>query len=247
MMALDYYEYTGDETFAIQTMLPIAKAGMTFFDKHFTRDANGKLLLDPDNAIEQYWKVHNPAPDIAGLRAVLARLIALPNSLVDDATRTAWSFFLSEIPVLPIGTRNNKTVLLPYTGPQTANGRNGENPELYAIFPFRLYGIDKPDLEMAINTFNERIMKMSGCWHQDLVQSAMLGLANVAKDNVTINFTQKDFRQKFPAFWTAANDYAPDQDNGGMGEVGLQHMIMYNDGKKINLLPGPKVGTVISS
>jgi len=77
MMMLDYYDYTGDAAFARTTMLNVAAAGITFFDQHFPRDKQGKLLLDPDNAIEMFWKVHDPAPDIAGLHAVLTRLLAL--------------------------------------------------------------------------------------------------------------------------------------------------------------------------
>jgi hypothetical protein len=70
-MMLDYYAYTGDKAFVTKTLLPMADAGVTFFDQHFQRDANGKLQLDPDNAIEMFWKVRNPLPDIAGLRYVL--------------------------------------------------------------------------------------------------------------------------------------------------------------------------------
>lgn len=237
MMMLDYYEYTGDTDFAMQTLLPVAKSGITFFDKHFKRDDSGKLLLDPDNSIEMYWKVKNPAPDIAGLRAVLSRLIALPESLVDNATRTAWESFLAQIPELPIIINGNIKKLLPYEGPQTIPSHNSENPELYAVYPFRIYGLAKPDLQVALNTFNARKQTFKGCWSQDPVQAAMLGLSNIAKDYINFNLTRKDPRQKFPAFWEKANDYAPDEDNGGNGENGLQQMIMQVDGKKIILLP----------
>ena len=90
MMMLDYYDYTGDTSFARNTLLPIASAGTTFFDKHFGRDIMGKLLLDPDNSIEMFWKVRDPAPDIAALHAILPRLIHLPGTLVDAAQRDAW-------------------------------------------------------------------------------------------------------------------------------------------------------------
>jgi len=243
MMMLDYYEYTGDTDFATNTLLPVAKSGITFFDKHFKRDDSGKLLLDPDNSIEMFWKVKNPAPDIAGLRAVLARLIALPESLVDNATRTAWSNLLIQIPELPTAVSNGvKTTLLPYEGPQTVPSHNGENPELYSVYPFRIYGLDKPDLQLAVNTFNARKQTFKGCWSQDPVQAAMLGQSNVAREYITFNLTRKDARQKFPAFWEKANDYAPDEDNGGNGENGLQQMIMQVDGKKIILLPAWPVG-----
>ncbi|MDP4238851.1 MAG: Ig-like domain-containing protein, partial [Bacteroidota bacterium] len=233
MMMLDYYEFTGDVDFAKQRLLPVATAGITFFNKHFQRDTNGKLLLDPDNSIEMYWKVKNPAPDIAGLRAVLPRLIALPESLVDADTRLGWMNFLKEIPELP----QTATVLLPYQGDQTAIARNSENPELYSVYPFRLYGIGKPNIQLAQSTFNARKCTFKGCWSQDPVQASQLGFASVAKNYVNFNLTRKDAQQKFPAFWERANDYSPDEDNGGNGEHGLQQMIMQTDGKKIYLLP----------
>lgn len=242
MMMLDYYEYTDDKKFAKETLMPVASAGLTFFDQHFTRDAQGKLLLDPDNAIEMYWKVHNPAPDIGGLQAVLARMIALPGDLVTAAERKAWERMVKELPELPAGIRNGRNALLPYTGPQTARNRNSENPELYAIYPFRLYGLGLPDLQLAVDTFKTRKMTQMGCWVQDPIQAAMLGLADVAKKYTVFNLTRKDPGLKFPAFWIHGNDYQPDEDNGGNGENGLQQMLMQNVGRKILLLPAWPAG-----
>lgn len=237
MMMLDYYEYTGDKKFAKETLLPIASAGVQFFDQHFSRDAQGKLLLDPDNSIEMFWKVHNPAPDIAGLHAVLNRLIALPDNLIDGKTKADWQRVYNELPDLPTGEKDGNPVLLPYTGPQTVHGHNLENPELYAIYPFRIYGLSKPGLQIAINTFNARKFKDKGCWVQDPIQAAMLGLTNDAQAYVTFALTRKEPTLKFPAFWATGHDYAPDEDNGGNGENGLQQMLLQTEGKKIILLP----------
>jgi len=242
MMMLDYYEYTGDKAFARKTLLPVATAGLQFFDQHFGRDDSGKLLLDPDNSIEMFWKVHDPAPDIAGLHAVLSRMMKLPKGLVDDKTLLKWRMFYDELPPLPITGENGKTVLLPYTGPQTAKSFNSENPELYAIYPFRLYGLGKPGLDIAINTFNARKQRAKGCWVQDPIQAAMIGDAEVAKEYVSFALTRKDPNFKFPAFWDKGNDYSPDEDNGGNGENGLQQMLMQVDGKKIMLLPAWPAG-----
>ena len=55
-----------------------------------------------------FWKVHDPAPDIAGLHAVIKRLINLPNSIANDSLRNEWKRFQSELPELPTGTKNNK-------------------------------------------------------------------------------------------------------------------------------------------
>lgn len=242
MMMLDYYEYTGDTAFAKKTLLPVATAGLRFFDEHFSRDSTGKLLLDPDNSIEMFWKVPNPAPDIAGLHAVLSRMLKLPGNLVDKNTRHHWQQFYNELPPLPTADINGKTLLLPYTGPQTAQSFNSENPELYAIYPFRLYGLGKPNLHVAINTFNARKQRDKGCWVQDPIQAAMLGDAGTAQEYVSFNFARKDPRLKFPAFWVKGNDYDPDEDNGGNGENGLQQMLMQTDGKKIMLLPAWPAG-----
>ncbi len=238
MMMLDYYQYTGDKKFAKEIMLPIASAGLEFFDKHFKRDAQGKLLLDPDNSIEQYWKVHDPAPDIAGLNAITTRMLALPDDMTDAASRANWKRLQGELPPLPTGKKNGKEILYPYTTDTiTARPRNSENPELYAIYPFRLYGLGKPNLDLAVYSFNERKMnRQKGCWVQDPIQAAMLGLTDVAKTYTSFALTRKDPALKFPAFWVAANDYAPDEDNGGNGENGLQQMLMQVDGKKIMLL-----------
>ena len=78
--------------------------------------------------------------------------------------------------------------------------------------------------------------RQKGCWVQDPIQAAMLGLTDVAKTYTSFALTRKDPALKFPAFWVAANDYAPDEDNGGNGENGLQQMLMQVDGKKIMLL-----------
>jgi len=237
MMMLDYYEFTGDQKFLKELLLPVASQGLEFYDKHFSRDQQGKLLLDPVNSIEQFWKVHNPAPDIAGLRAITSRMLSLPPELTTDKLRKDWKRLQSELPELPTGTDNNQKVLLPYAGEQTAKPRNGENPELYAIYPFRLYGIGKPDIALALSSFNQRKQTQKGCWVQDPIQAAFLGLSGIAKIYVAFNFVRKEPELKFPAFWAAANDYAPDQDNGGNGQHGLQEMLMQTEGKKILLFP----------
>jgi alpha-L-fucosidase 2 len=237
MMMLDYYEYTGDETFARTYLMPIATAGLEFFDRHFPRDSAGRLLLDPDNSIEMFWKVHDPAPDIAGLHAVLARMLNLPATLAPDSLTRRWKRLLSVLPPLPIDSSDEPGRLLPYTGPQTAKSHNEENPELYAIYPFRLYGVGRPDLDLARHSFDIRKCPQEGCWSQDPIEAAMLGYTDIVKEDVRFSLTRKDVDLKFPAFWATGHDYKPDEDNGGNGENGLQQMILQFDGKKILLLP----------
>ncbi len=79
-MMVDYYDHTGDMEFMRGKLLPVISAGVTFYDQHFARGTDGKLLLDPVNSIEMFWKTRNPAPDLAALHFLLPRLIALPDS-----------------------------------------------------------------------------------------------------------------------------------------------------------------------
>jgi len=242
MMMLDYYDYTGDADFARTYLLPIASAGLEFFDRHFPRDSTGHLLLDPDNSIEMFWKVHDPAPDLAGLHAVLSRMLRLPATLAPGALKEKWRRLLSIVPSLPVDSTEGAARLLPYTGPQTAKSHNEENPELYAIYPFRLYGLDKPSLELARHSFDIRKCPQEGCWSQDPIQAAMLGYTDVAEEDVRYALTRKDPGLKFPAFWAASHDYMPDEDNGGNGENGLQQMLLQTDGRKLLLLPAWPAG-----
>ncbi len=236
-MMTDYYDYTQDDDFARKTLLPVARAGLTFFDQHFKRDADGKLLLDPDNAVESYWRVHDPMPDVAGLTYLLQRLLALPDTVTTPEDRAAWQKLQAIIPPIPRGDVKGKTLLLPYSGPQTVKRGNTENPELYAIFPFRIFGVGKPDLQIARDTFEARTYNDPGCWMQDEIQAAFLGNTSEAKQYEITTFSRQDPYMTFPAFWKPGHDFDPDEDNGGNGETGLQKMLMQCEGKKILLLP----------
>lgn len=235
-MMLDYYAYTQDHDFVKNTLLPMAQAGVTFYDQHFKRDSNGKLYMSPVNSVETFWKVHNPTPDIAGLKWVLQGLLALPESLTTESSRQQWKRLITELPEIPVIDREGVRTILPHHLPEV-KASNCENPELYAVYPFRLYGLGKPDLELARETFHARKQRMMGCWSQEAVQAAYLGDALTARKYVTSHLTRKDDRMRFPAFWTAGFDYVPDEDNGGNGLHALQTMLVQFDGSKILLLP----------
>ena len=236
-MMLDYYAYTEDEAFARDFLLPVADFGLTFYDEHFPHEADGTLRIEPANSIEMFWKVRNPTPDVAGLHYVLPRLLALPGGLVDADRRERWTRLLKQLPPVAIGEKEEKRLILPYGDTQTAPPHNSENPELYTIYPYRLFGLGKPDYELARATFDARRFKGAGCWSQDPVQAAYLGLADLAKQYATFNLTRQDPRLKFPAFWAHGHDYEPDEDNGGNGEHALQLMLMQSEGDRIVLLP----------
>lgn len=245
---LDRYIYTQDAAFARESLLPMADAVVTYYDQHWKRGADGKIRMSPAQAIETYQSdAVNPAPDLAGLLSLLPRLLALPSGLAAAPQRALWSRVLLDLPLLPRGTTakgksppqghgepDGKPVLLPaerYGGP-----KNVENPELYAVFPYRLYGVGKPDLELARNTFDARLYPFAKCWGQDGVEAALLGLADEAKHVVQQEFTSYG-NQRFIWFWSKNSDWIPDMDNGGAGMATLQLMLLQCEGKEIRLLP----------
>lgn len=235
-MALDYLAYTGDKEFAKNTLIPMADAGVTFYSEHFKRDANGKLFISPANSIEMFWKVNNPLPDIAGLSYVLRGLLALPTDLSTPTERQRWQKMLGELPPIPVGECNGKRQLIPHENPP-APRHNSENPELYAIYPFRIYGQGKPDFELAKNAFDARRFRRAQCWSQEAVQAALMGDTATAKKYVISHLTRRDKRMRFPAVWENGSDYIPDEDNGGNGLHALQTMLVQFDGRRILLLP----------
>src|SRR6185503_17392340 len=100
------------------TLLPAASSGLDFYDQHFGLDDNGKMVLYPVNALETYWDTYNPAPDIAGMTAILPRLLALPSNFVSTNNYAKWERMSAELPPLPSGRMNgSKVILFPYTGP----------------------------------------------------------------------------------------------------------------------------------
>ena len=245
---LDYYEYTGDADFARNSIVPFADAIVTYYDQHWPRDADGKIRMSPVQSLETYQlDAVNPTPDIAGLKADLSRLLALSKELTSQEQRTAWAKTLNYLPPIPMGkTAHGK---LPPLGIGDTNGTptilpaekygkasNSENPELYVVFPYRLYGVGKPGLKLAQDTFAARLFPQNTCWGQDGTQSAVLGLTSVAKRAATAAFTDYG-DERFPWFWKAGHDWIPDLDNGGGGMITLQLMLMQCDGKRIQLLP----------
>jgi alpha-L-fucosidase 2 len=245
---LDRYDCTQDTNFLQAALLPMADATITYYDQHWKRGSDGKILMDPAQAIETYQRTAvNPTPDVAGLMSVLPRLLALPAGVGGEAQRNLWAKVLKDLPSLPMGTTargklppkgqgdpDGKRVILPaqrYDEP-----KNHENPELYAVFPYPLYGVGKPDLAMARDTFGARINPFGKCWGQDGIQAALLGLTDEAKKSLLEEFTSYG-NQPFKWFWSKNSDWIPDMDNGGAGMMTLQLMLMQCDDKRIQLLP----------
>lgn len=231
-----WFEMTQDESVARDFVVPIADAVIEFYDLHYPRDAEGKLRIEPSQSLETWHDATNPLPELAGLHVLLPRLLAMPRHLVPGTMQERCQRILRQLPPLPTGEKDGRKVLLP--AERFDKKFNTENPELYAVFPFRLHGVGKPHLQLARDTFALRRHASHDCWSQDDIQMAFLGLTNQAKEWVSKRAGPASHSDsRFPAFWNAFHDWIPDMDHGGVLQMALQSMLMQCDGRQILLLP----------
>lgn len=234
LMIYCWYEMTTDPTILQNYLIPIAREIIEFYIQHYSKDSTGKIRIEPSQALETWQDVTNPLPDIAGLRYLLPRLIKL--SGIEPDLKTTWSQLLDSLPSLPMRDEMGIRVLAP--GERYAELRNTENPELYSIFPYRLHGVGKPELDLARQTFTARRNVNHMCWYQDDIHAAYLGLTYTAKANIIRRASSESHSDsRFPAFWNAFNDWIPDMDHGGVLQLAVQAMLMQCEEDQILLFP----------
>lgn len=236
-MMLDYYDFSSDQAFLKDKIIPVANDVMKFFDNYYKINEEEKWVMNPSQALETWWDCTDPLPEIAGLRNITQRLLQLPDSEVKRINTDFWETIKNRIPDVPIYETELGTTLAPAR--IFSNKRNIENPELYAVFPFRLYSIGKPNIDWAINALKLRSDKGNSGWRQDDIFMAYLGLTDQAKDNIVARATTFDKDSRFPAFWGPNYDWVPDQDHGGVLMKAFQSMLLQTDlySDKIYLLP----------
>lgn len=245
-LGLDLYATSGDQAFLSDRVLPLAREYLAFYRAYYQRRGpDGKLLLWPSQSLETWQDTTDPLPEIAALRWVIGGLLALPAGTLGAAESADWSVWLAELPELPTRLHGER-FLIPAKSYDL--NLNCENPELYAVFPFRFYGVGKPGLDVGRATWKRRLNQQSaeswikGGWFQDPIQAAMLGLGQEAKRLVTLNATTSDTGSRFPAFWGPNFDWVPDQDHGGVLMLALQRMVMQAEAGRIDLLPAWPAG-----
>jgi hypothetical protein len=246
----DYYDYTQNEKFATDTLIPFAKEIVKFFDLHWPH-RDGKLYFPHVFAMETFRDTDNPMPLVAGIRAVLRELLTLPESLTKESDRKYWKELLARVPEIPLRNRNGKMIL--------ANAEkvyspkvNAEVSELYAVFPYHLYGVGKPELAMAQETYRNRTIlvddvggknpgwspgHLRGGWRQESVMAAMLGLTDSVKKEVVWALYRPVPEQRFPGFFKSTYDGVPDVQHSSMAAIALQRMILQNVDDKIVIMP----------
>lgn len=230
----------------ITPYLPLIESSLTFFDEHYRQlasrrgrkalDGNGQLVLFPGSACETYKMTNNASSTIAALRTVLENY-----GKKDEMLKT--------IPPIPLRYIEIKDSLNPTASPELKQTispavsweriNNVETPQLYPVFPWRIYGVGKENLKLARNTYfydPEAIKFRSHVgWKQDNIWAACLGLTEEAKRLTLAKLSNGPHR--FPAFWGPGYDWTPDHNWGGSGMIGLQEMLLQTNGEQILLFP----------
>jgi hypothetical protein len=247
LMMLEEQRYTGKD---ISGYIPFIESCLRFFDEHYqyqarklgikALDQNGKLVLYPGSAAETFKMAYNASSTIAALQTVTQRLLALPSAYLNEESRNFWQGFLNRIPPVNFGRVGSHTTIAPAKSWQRIN--NTESPQLYTVFPWGIYGVGKPGLDTALNTwhYDTSVVKFRSHigWKQDNIWAARLGLSEEAWKLTSLKLQNAD--RRFPAFWGPGFDWVPDHNWGGSGMIGLQEMLMQVDDKKIWLFPAWK-------
>ncbi|MBL8768185.1 MAG: hypothetical protein JNL94_12495, partial [Planctomycetes bacterium] len=236
-LMLDHFDYTQDDAFARERIVPMARDVIAYFDSRFPRDDDGVLRITPTQALETHWHgVVNDLPTVAGLRAITARLTALPGSIVAAADREHWTKFAKSLPPLPVREIDGAPRLV--AAEQFDPSRqNCEAPELYAVFPFRLATSRTPLLDAARSAYAARVDRFEHGWPQDGQNAALLGLVDEARRIVLAKTTNGHPAHRFPIVWGPNFDWLPDQCHGANLMHTLQLMLLQCEGEAIALLP----------
>ena len=236
-LMLDRWDYERDPRFLASELVPLAEPVLAWFESAYPRDEHGTLRLTPTQAIETYWNgVEDDMPTVAGLRWVLPRLVALPKEVLPDALRERWAKLAAALPPLPRRTQDGIELLAPAAKYDPAR-QNCESPELYAVFPFRHFGLGKPGLELARASFARRVDRFTNGWPQDGQDAALLGLVDEARTNVLAKARNDNKAQRFPAMWGPNFDWCPDQDHGSNLLDTTERMLLQCEGDTIRVLP----------
>ena len=232
-MMLKYLELSED-TSRKERMLAFIEQALLFFDRHFER-FNGKMVMNPVSALETWQMCVNDAPNIAGFRAVCEKLNAMSD--ISQALRSLVDDILPAIPELPIENSENGIVFAPCEIKIFPKAQNVENPELYSIFPYELYGLGKDGLDIARRSYDQRTYRHDGGWSQDPVDAALLGLESEVMTHLIRQSSMTDKRALFPAFWGPNFDETPDQDHGGITSLCLMLSLLQSNGDEYVTFP----------
>ncbi|MBO5663558.1 MAG: hypothetical protein J6R95_02105, partial [Bacteroidales bacterium] len=231
-MILEAKRYAGMD---IEEYYPLIESSLRFFEAHYeylalqrgedVLDDKGKMNFYPGSACETYKMAKNAASTLAALQ-VLSEAFVQEN--ISENSKAHWQAFREKLPELPLRKQNGKMMLAPAESWERIN--NTEAPQLYSVWPWRIYRNDSPEAEktLALNTYlyDDDVQQFRSYvgWKQYNIFAACLGLTDDAKHLTLLKFA--DSQHRFPTFWGPGFDWTPDHNWGGSAMIGLQEMLL---------------------
>lgn len=254
----DYLCYSGDARFVREVFSPWLHEITLFFVRFLKKGEDGLYHMEPADAIEQFRKVRDPAPDLAGVRAVFdAAQKYGPAFGFEPLLLEAVRERLAHLPELPRGfqvkARKQQAVVVPADvyAPlreflEDKGSWNQENPELYSVYPFALIDAHSSpaEYERMVRTFRMRNYPNRAGWSQCGVQAARLQLPETVK--IVLDHAKR--HQRYPyGGWNSPGKKlsgsrfdvsdAPYLDALGVNTTALQEMLLQSHAGKVELLP----------
>ena len=266
LFILDHFAYTQRDLGLMHIPIGVVQFYANLWGNTTSTSTDGKMVFFPTQAVETWqcpgWPVDpdncptNDMPTIAGLRSVLTKLIALPSSGtiagVTAATVATWKALLATVPELPVINSTYVPCDNCYENGTAHRGvnhtRNVENPELYAVHPYRLATVAHGDADaLAKAEAAFKVMRFQGDngWNQVAMDAALLGNAAAAQSYVIARANTKPAAgYRFPVFAPHEQDYEPSSDHFSVFSNALQYMLIQrvdgvggDDGDDVLLLP----------
>jgi hypothetical protein len=238
-LMLDRWDYTQDEDFLKRQVLPMAVSVLRHFDTRFKKDAQGRLVIDPTQAVETYWNgVVNDTPTVAGIANISRRLCALPPRRVTAQERAFFERMRAACPAIPMETAEGVRKFSP-AEKYNPKRDNCENPETYPIWPYREVCLSRPELlEEGKSTYARRGANLPNGWGYDGNCAALLGLTDEAARILKGKCANSNGAYRWPATWGPNFDWLPDQNHGGnLLETANLMLLQGEAGGRILLLP----------
>ncbi|MCD8209919.1 MAG: DUF5703 domain-containing protein, partial [Prevotella sp.] len=210
-MILYANKYTGMD---ITKYEPLISSSLVFFDEHYqylakkrgakALNGDGKLVLYPSSGCETYKMAYNASSTVAALKAVLEQVreydakrgYVWGDTLISKDKFTIDPLMIERIPDIPIHFVDGDSLIAPALAWERI--QNVESPQLYPVFPWRVYGLGRPGIEIAKNTYfkDAHVLDMRSAkgWKQDNIWAACLGLEDEALGLLKEKFEDGPYR-----------------------------------------------------
>lgn len=204
----DYVKISCDTAYTDATLFPLAVDLIEFIRLQYPPGDEGRMMIAPCNAGETWQGVRDPAEMVCALRTALPRLIALGQERKwKDEQVAQWKQMLETVPDIPRGRfeyrghevkpailagdqlvpaadmSNCQAYMLPWSGGKAWYELNGQQTEMYAVWPGKLVLQDEQQRDAAVRSYRDRLWKNKhDGWNPDVVFAACLGMRDeVAK------------------------------------------------------------------